>query len=112
MNVYRLEESFKAMAAKGVKVPAAHYVFNRFDVDSPTDQQARDLVSRICGNRLLPISVCDAVEVNEAMAARMTIADFAPQSEVAQSCQELALWVRKAAPVNATARRPGRWSER
>jgi len=111
-TVSRIEASLKKMQSTGIKVPSAYYMFNRFDDRNPTDQQARELVQRQCGDRLLPISIQQSAAVAEAIAARMTVADHAPQSEVTSDYLELAEWLRKIAPSSPAVQFTGRWSER
>jgi cellulose biosynthesis protein BcsQ len=88
------------------------YVFNRFDDKDSRHQQARGLVQRQCGDRLLTTTICDGIEVEKALASRMTVADWAPKSEVTRDFLALASWVRRAAPVYANERSPELWSER
>jgi cellulose synthase operon protein YhjQ len=112
LTVSRIEASLQTMRSKGVNAPTAYYLFNRFDESSSMDQQARALVVRQCGDRLLPITIHQGAEVAEAIAARMTVADHAPQSEVTNDYLELAEWLRKIAPSSPVFQFSGRWSER
>lgn len=111
-TVTRIEASLQNMQSKGIKAPTAYYIFNRFDEGNPMDQQARELVQRQCGDRLLPMAIQQSSAVAEAIAARMTVADHAPQSEVAGDYLELAEWLRKIAPSSPAVQFTGRWSER
>ena len=112
LTVSRIEASLNAMQSKGANVPPAFYVFNRFDDKDSRHQQARGLVQRQCGDRLLTTTICDGIEVEKALASRMTVADWAPKSEVTRDFLALASWVRRAAPVYANERSPELWSER
>jgi hypothetical protein len=75
------------------------------------DQQARELVARQCGERLLPITIRQSTDIAAAIASRMTVADHAPESAVTHDCMELALWLRKIAPAKQANKMVGRWSE-
>jgi cellulose biosynthesis protein BcsQ len=99
------------MDSLGTQAPAAYYVFNQFDDSNPSHQGARDLVARRCDQRLLPISIRRG-PMAEALDARMTLADYAPASEVARDFLELALWLRRVAPIRPPAMVSGHWSER
>lgn len=111
LTVSRIEASLKTMQSRGIKTPTAYYVFNRFDERSSMDEQARAVVVRQCGDRLLPIAIRQSAEAAEAIAARMTVADHAPQSEVMNDYLELAEWLRKIAPSSPVFQFSGRWSE-
>jgi cellulose biosynthesis protein BcsQ len=112
LTVSRIEASLKAMKSRGIQIPPAFYLFNRFDENDPMHQQARGLVQRQCGEHLLPMTIHSGAEIAQAIASRMTVADHAPESDVTRDFMEVASWVRKVAPVHLVGRAPGRWSER
>ncbi|MBT9330119.1 AAA family ATPase [Acidipila sp. 4G-K13] len=112
LTVSRIEASVSAMLAKGMNVPQPVYVFNLFNEQSPRDQQARELVSRQCGDRLLPVTIHYSQELDDAIASRMTAADHAPDSEVVNDYSRLAAWLRRVSPVRQGARSVQRWMER
>ncbi len=112
LTVSRIEASLKATKSRGVQIPPAFYLFNRFDENDPMHQQARGLVQRQCGEHLLPMTIHSGAEIAQAIASRMTVADHAPESDVTRDFMEVASWVRKVAPVHLVGRAPGRWSER
>jgi len=112
LTVSRIEASLKAMKSRGIQIPPAFYLFNRFDENDPMHQQARGLVQRQCGEHLLPMTIHGGAEIAQAIASRMTVADHAPESDVTRDFMEVASWVRKVAPVHVVGRAPGRWSER
>lgn len=112
LTISRIEAGLKKLRAASHSVPTPYYVFNEFDEQNPIDQKARALVARQVGERLLPLSVRYSTVVANAIAARMTVADHAPDSAVAHDLMELAFWLRVKAPVaeaSATAYR--RWRE-
>ena len=112
LTVSRIEASLKAMKSRGIQIPPAFYLFNRFDENDPMHQQARGLVQRQCGEHLLPMTIHSGAEIAQAIASRMTVADHVPESDVTRDFMEVASWVRKVAPVHLVGRAPGRWSER
>jgi cellulose biosynthesis protein BcsQ len=112
LTVSRIEASLKTMKSRGIQIPPAFYLFNRFDEDDPMHQQARGLVQRQCGEHLLSMTIHSGAEIAQAIASRMTVADHAPESDVTRDFMEVASWVRKVAPVHLVGRAPGRWSER
>jgi cellulose biosynthesis protein BcsQ len=104
-------ESFLNAQSTGLKTPTVFYLFNRFDEQSMNDQQARELVARQCGNRLLPITLRHDWTLTEALHGGLSAADHTPGSELSQDYLELALWVRRVAPLSSAVLLPGRWSE-
>jgi len=112
LTLSRIEAPFNAMHDSGMDAPEVFYLFNRFDQHDPMDQQARELVERKRGERLLPLTVRYGAEISKAIASRMTVADHAPGSAVTHDFLEVASWVRKRAPVRAGPETQMRWSER
>jgi cellulose biosynthesis protein BcsQ len=108
----RIEAAISAMQRRGVHASSPFYIFNLFDEDNSRDRQARELVARQCGDRLLPLTICQSREIGDAIAERMTVADHAPESEVAHQYLRLAMWLRKVAPTAPAVQAAGRWSER
>jgi cellulose biosynthesis protein BcsQ len=104
-------ESFLNAQSTGLKTPTVFYLFNRFDEQSMNDQQARELVARQCGNRLLPITLRHDWTLTEALHGGLSAADHMPGSELSHDYLELALWVRTFAPLSSAVLLPGRWSE-
>jgi len=104
-------ESFLNAQSTGLKTPTVFYLFNRFDEQSMNDQQARELIARQCGNRLLPITLRHDWTLTEALHGGLSAADHTPGSELSQDYLELALWVRRVAPLSSAVLLPGRWSE-
>jgi cellulose biosynthesis protein BcsQ len=104
-------ESFLNAQSTGLTTPTVFYLFNRFDEQSMNDQQARELVARQCGNRLLPITLRHDWTLTEALHGGLSAADHTPGSELSHDYLELALWVRRVAPLSSAVLLPGRWSE-
>lgn len=110
LSISRIEKLFDKLRSAGTKIPSPYYVFNQFDNEHPMDLQARELASRQCGDRLLPMTIRHGAEVAESIAFRMTVADHAPESEVTHDFLQLALWLEKIAPV-AQLKSSRRWTE-
>jgi cellulose biosynthesis protein BcsQ len=109
VTVAAIESSLNTPAT-GPK-PAVYYVFNRFDEHKVNDQHARDLVARQCGQRLLPITLRHDLKLTEALHGPLATADHTPGPELSHDYLELALWVRRVAPLRSAALLTGRWSE-
>jgi len=90
--------------------PDVFYLFNRFDERRINDREARDFVARQCGRRLLPITLRHDSGVTEALNGGISAADHRPGFELSHDYMELALWVRRVAPISSVSL-PGRWSE-
>ena len=110
LTVSRIERSLNAHST-GSKTPAVFYFFNRFDEHNINDRQAMDFVARQCGRRLLPLVLRHSVEMAEALRAGISGTDLAPGSELSHDYLELAMWVRRLAPLSSAVLLPGRWSE-
>ena len=110
LTVSRIERSLNAHST-GSKTPAVFYFFNRFDELNVNDRQAMDFVARQCGRRLLPLVLRHSVEIAEALRGGISGADLAPGSELSHDYLELAMWVRRVAPLSSAVLLPGRWSE-
>ena len=111
LTIPRIEASLEKMRSSGLKIPPPFYVFSEFDSESSIDQRARELVAGQCGDRLLPLSICHGAEVGQAIASRMTVVDYAPESEVTHDYVQLAGWLQSVAPVRRAAKSAVRWTE-
>jgi cellulose biosynthesis protein BcsQ len=110
LTVAAIENSLNAQST-GLKTSTVFYLFNRFDEQSLNDQQARELVARQCGNRLLPMTLRHDWTVTEALHGGISASDQTPGSELSRDYLELALWLRRVAPLSSAVLLPGRWSE-
>jgi cellulose biosynthesis protein BcsQ len=108
VSLAHVEDSLQAM---GPNEPTVCYFFNRFDEQSTNDQRARDFVSRHCGHRLLPISLRNDLELTNVLQSGLPGVDNPPGSGLSHDYLQLALWVRRVAPLNSSALLPARWSE-
>jgi cellulose biosynthesis protein BcsQ len=111
MSIPRIEGYHRMMDEQGVAAPWPVYVSNKFDMESERERSGRELIAREVGERLLPITIRRSPKVSEAIAQRMTVTDYAGESTIAQEFLQLALWLKKTAPVVQLARTTGRWSE-
>ena len=105
LTISRLESSLRAMRFKNPKIPTPFYILNQFDLEDPVDREARSLILRECGGRLLPFSIAQDSEAARAIAARKTVIDYAPESEIAIACERLAALLRTSAIASQS-----RWS--
>jgi cellulose biosynthesis protein BcsQ len=112
LTVSRIESSIRVLKAGGINAPFPFYVFNLFDEHNTRDQQARELIARQCGDRLLPNTIRHSQHVMDAIADRMTVVDHAPESDAAHDYLQLAQWLRKIAPMSRPVKAAGRWSEK
>ncbi len=110
LSVSRIEHLLSKIRSADIQVPSPYYVFNQFDSEYAMDLEARELAGRQCGERLLPLAVRHGAEVAESIASRMTVADYAPASEVTSDFLELALWLERVAPA-LQAKFVARWTE-
>jgi cellulose biosynthesis protein BcsQ len=99
-SISRIESSLERFRSAGAQIPSPYYVFNQFDDDYSLDHEVRELARRQCGDRLLPVTIRHGAEVAEAIGSRMTVADYAPASEVTRDFLGLALWLEKISPVH------------
>jgi cellulose biosynthesis protein BcsQ len=110
VTVAAIERSLNTQST-ALKPPTVFYLFNRFDEQSINDQQAREFVARQCGNRLLPTTLRHDWTLTEALHGGIAASDQTPGSELSHDYLELALWVRRVAPLSPAMLLPGRWSE-
>jgi len=111
LTIPRVEASLDKMRSRGTKVPDPFYVFSEFDSESSIDQRARELVAKQCGERLLQFTIRHGAEIGPAIASRMTVVDYAPESEVSQDYVQLADWLQTVAPAKQARKSSGRWTE-
>lgn len=110
LAVSRIERAL-SVRSQDSQTAAVFYLFNRFDELSSNDQRARDYVARQCGHRLLPIALRHSPELAEALHDGIPAAHPEPGPQLSHDYLELALWVRRVAPLSSAALLPGKWSE-
>jgi len=112
LTLPRIKALIAGMQHKGFKVPLPFFIFNKFDEHSPMDLEARNLALRQCEGRLLPNVIRRSPDVTTAISERMTVADHSSDSDVTHDFLDVALWLRKTAPVRLATKTVRRWSER
>ena len=73
----------------------AFYLLNQFDVSLRLHRDVRERLMRQLGRRLLPFAVRRGNAVAEALAAGMTIVDYASDSETVEDLRSLSQWIRE-----------------
>ncbi len=109
VSIASVEGIFEQIAHEAGRSVKVFFVLNQFDSSSATHRELKDKLRRQLRGSLLPVEIrCDAA-VNEALAAGMTVLDYAPNSSVSEDYRRLADWVRKICGPAAASR--VRWSE-
>ncbi len=112
MSIPRAEAHNRAMREeRGLTLPLPVYLSNKYDAAIEREREGRELIARQVGGRLLPITIRRSPVVTDAISQRMTVADYAPDSEVVDDLRQLARWLQEVAPVAHPTRTAGRWSE-
>jgi cellulose biosynthesis protein BcsQ len=75
---------------------SVHFLINKFDPDSAFHAEVRQNLRLQLGARLLPFCIRRSDAVSEALAAGMTVLDYAPNSAPAEDFLRLASWAREA----------------
>jgi cellulose synthase operon protein YhjQ len=73
-----------------------HFLINKFDPASAFHAEVRQNLRLQLGARLLPFCIRRSDSVSEALAAGMTVLDYAPGSEPSEDFLRLATWAREA----------------
>jgi len=73
-----------------------YFLINKFDPASPFHAEVRQNLRLQLGGRLLPFCIRRSDAVAEALAAGMTVLDYAPNSAPAEDFLQLAEWAREA----------------
>jgi cellulose synthase operon protein YhjQ len=71
-----------------------YFLINKFDSARVLHQEMRNRLHDRLGARLLPLVIRRSDEIQDALAAGMTVIDYAPGTCVAQDFQHLADWIR------------------
>jgi cellulose synthase operon protein YhjQ len=74
---------------------SVHFLINKFDPASAFHAEVRQNLRQQLGTRLLPFCIRRSDAVAEALAAGMTVLDYAPNSEPAEDFRRLAVWARE-----------------
>jgi cellulose synthase operon protein YhjQ len=79
----------------GSRQPGVHFLINKFDPASAFHVEVRQNLRLQLGARLLPFCIRRNDAVDEALAAGMTVLDYAPNSAPAEDFLRLAAWTRE-----------------
>jgi len=101
ISLHSVEKIFQGMADSTGQSLRPFYVLNQFDESLALDRDVRDVLRRQLGDRLLQQSIRRAPAVSEALAAGMTVVDYAPDAPVSREFAELATWLRIISPAAA-----------
>jgi cellulose synthase operon protein YhjQ len=75
--------------------PGVHFLINKFDPGSAFHAEVRQNLRSQLGKRLLPFCIRRDDSIPEALAAGMTVLDYAPHSAPAEDFARLAAWARE-----------------
>lgn len=75
------------------------FLLNKFNPDSAFHAEVRQNLRMQLGERLLPVTIRRSDVVAEALAAGMTVLDYAPASAPAEDFQKLAAWAKEITAV-------------
>jgi cellulose biosynthesis protein BcsQ len=81
-------------AQPGSQQPSVYFLINKFDPTSAFHAEVRQNLRLQLGARLLPFCIRRNDAIAEALAAGMTVLDYAPQSAPAQDFLQLATWAQ------------------
>jgi cellulose synthase operon protein YhjQ len=82
---------------QGTRQPSVYFLINKFDPTSAFHAEVRQNLRSQLGARLLPFFIRRNDAVAEALAAGMTVLDYAPRSAPAEDFLRLATWAREIA---------------
>ena len=74
----------------------AHFLLNRFNADKPLHMLTREKLHAQLGDSLLPLTLPESDEVENALASGLTVLDSAPKSKISDAYFQLAGWLRNA----------------
>jgi cellulose biosynthesis protein BcsQ len=76
------------------------YLLNKYDASVRFHRDVRERLSWMLGDRLLPFTIRRSDEFAEALAAGLTIVNYAPKAAVVSDLKLLAQWVRSSMEIN------------
>ncbi len=95
LSLRDVERLFKGMAESGERSAMPYYLINQFDASLPLHLDVREVLRRRLGERLLEFAVRRSAAVSEALAAGMTVVEYAPDAAVVQDYNDVASWLRR-----------------
>jgi cellulose biosynthesis protein BcsQ len=82
--------------------PRSFYLLNKYDSAVPFHKDLRDRLSAVLGERLLSFAIRRTDQLPEALAAGLTVVDYAPNAPVVGDFKLLAEWLRNSMHRNET----------
>lgn len=76
------------------------YLLNKYDAAVPFHRDVLERLRMVLGERLLPFPIRRTSQISEALAAGLTIVDYAPAAPVVEDLKLLAQWLRNSMPRN------------
>jgi cellulose synthase operon protein YhjQ len=112
LSVSSIDAFFQQNGSGPGKPVHPYYVLNQFDPSLPLHLDVREVLRQQLADRLLPFVLHRTPAVSEALAEGMTVMDYAPGSNVAESFGALAAWVKGISTPAGAGERRMRWSEK
>jgi cellulose biosynthesis protein BcsQ len=81
-----------------------HYIVNRYDNSRAVHREMRDQFQAMLGSALLPFSIREEPQIQNAMRSGVTIIDYAPRSEAVADLLALSKWVEQLLPCSDLAK--------
>ncbi len=98
MNLAPFRKLSERVNRSGPRQPLdVHFLINKFDPASAFHAEVRQNLRLQLGTRLLPFCIRRNDSITEALAAGMTVLDYAPNSAPTEDFQRLASWAREIA---------------
>jgi cellulose biosynthesis protein BcsQ len=76
------------------------YLLNKYDATVPFHKDVRERLRIVLGERLLPFAIRRTDQIPEALAAAVTVVDYAPNAPVVEDFKLLAQWLRNSMQRN------------
>ena len=112
VSLQAVDQEFEELAQESGRHIDVFYLLNQFDPSLRLHRDVRDRLTRQLGKRLLPFSIHRSNAVNEALAAGMTVVDYAPDAQMTEDLRDLAHWLQELDEPAANEVQDIRWGER
>jgi cellulose synthase operon protein YhjQ len=100
-GLQEVERIFQGIVDSNGQELRPFYVLSQFDESQALHRGVRDVLGRQLGDRLLQRTIQRSAAISEALAAEMTVVDYAPNAVVSREFAELASWLRGVSPTTA-----------
>jgi cellulose biosynthesis protein BcsQ len=77
-----------------------YYLLNQYDSAVPFHKDVRERLRMVLGDRLLPFTIRRTDQIPEALAAGVTVVDYAPNAPVVEDFKLMAQWIRNSMMSN------------